>query len=176
MKSRKTSVFAVIPFFILASCATTPMGPTVQVMPASTKPFQVFQQDQEQCKQYAQSQVAGQAEKTNMEAAGIGLLSAGLGAGVGAAFGGGVGAAQGAALGAVPGAIIGGSHAQGVQGSIQAQYDNAYLQCMYSKGNQVPGVAPQMGGAYMPPPPANMPPPPPGGMPPPPPPQYPQQY
>src|SRR5260221_199424 len=50
---------------------------------------------------------------------------------------------------AVPGAGAGTS--SGTQLTIQQQYDNAYSQCMYSKGNQVPGFQPAV--VYAPPPP-----------------------
>ncbi|HKW93428.1 MAG TPA: glycine zipper family protein [Methylomirabilota bacterium] len=42
---------------------------------------------------------------------------------------------------------------------VQRRYDNAYVQCMYAKGNQVPGRAPAQ--AAPPAPPAGPPPPPP---------------
>jgi hypothetical protein len=41
----------------------------------------------------------------------------------------------------------------------QRRYDNSYQQCMYSKGNQIPGVMREPRRGYGPPPP---PPPPPG--------------
>jgi hypothetical protein len=44
---------------MLAGCATTPVGPTVRVMPGPYKPFEVFQRDQFECTQYADGQVAG---------------------------------------------------------------------------------------------------------------------
>ncbi len=115
-------------------------------------------QDQGYCKQYASSQVAGQADQANNQAVGGALLGTALGAGLGAAVGGGRGAAIGAASGAVVGTGYGAGNSQNAQYGIQAQYDNAYAQCMYSRGNQVPGYAP-----------AAPPPPPPGwAMPPPP--------
>jgi hypothetical protein len=43
---------------------------------------------------------------------------------------------------------------------VQRRYDNAYVQCMYAKGNQVPGRAPATPAAS-PTPPAGTPPPPP---------------
>jgi hypothetical protein len=49
--------------------------------------------------------------------------------------------------------------------SVQQRYDVAYSQCMYSRGNQVPGYVQPPPPAYAPPPP-----PPPGYPPPPPPP------
>jgi peptidoglycan hydrolase-like protein with peptidoglycan-binding domain len=135
----------------LGGCASTPMGPTVPVMPAANKPFEVFQQDQLVCKQFADQQVGGQAESTNNRAIGGAALGTLLGAGLGAAIGGGQGAGIGAASGAVLGTGVGAGTSGGTQLTIQQQYDNAYSQCMYSKGNQVPGFQPAT--VYAPPPP-----------------------
>lgn len=133
------------------------MGPTVQVMPGPGKTFDVFQIDQMNCKTYAQQQVAGQAEAANQRAVGGAVLTTALGAGLGAAIGGaygnaGAGAAIGAATGAGGGALYGADASTQAQWSIQQQYDNAYAQCMYAKGEQVPGFVPLA--AYAPPPPA----------------------
>jgi uncharacterized protein YcfJ len=158
---------------LIASCAETPMGPTVQVMPAPNKPFNTFQEDQILCKNYAEQQVSGQAQQANERAIGAGLLGTALGTAVGAAAtgGSGRGLATGAAVGAVGGTALGMGSSYGQQGGIQVQYNNAYSQCMYSKGNQVPGFAPAVA-APLPPPQASAPPPPPpsGSVPPPPPP------
>ncbi len=132
---------------LLAACAQTPMGPMVNVMPGPGKSFDDFQTDQMVCKSFATNAVQGQAEAANKQAVVGGALStlvgAGLGAGIGAAAG---NAGAGAAIGAGSGAVLGGGF--GAQGSamrgggIQAQYDNAFAQCMYTKGNQVPGFTP----------------------------------
>jgi uncharacterized protein YcfJ len=126
---------------LLAACAATPMGPTVQVLPGPNKPFDVFQQDQFACKQYAQSQVAGQADAANQRAVETAALGTILGVGLGAAVGGHQGAGLGAGAGAIIGSSAGATNSAYGQGSIQYQYDNAYTQCMYAKGNQVPGAA-----------------------------------
>ncbi len=135
---------------LLSGCAATPLGPTVQVMPAPNKPFEVFRADQATCKQYAQEQVGGQSEAANSTAVGSTLLGALLGAGLGGAIGGGGGAGIGAAGGGVLGTAVGAGGSGNTQGSIQEQYNNAYMQCMYAKGNQVPGT---QTGVYAPPPP-----------------------
>ena len=132
---------------LLAGCAATPMGPTVNVMPGPGKSFEIFQVDQANCKSFAESQVAGQAQAVNNQAVGgaaLGtLLGAGLGAGIGAATGNaGAGAAIGAATGLGAGTVYGSSNTGNAQYSIQVQYDNAFSQCMYAKGEQVPGYAP----------------------------------
>ena len=132
---------AALTALLLAACATTPMGPTVQVLPAPNKPFEVFQQEQDTCKQYAQSQVAGQADASNQRAVGSAALGTLLGAGLGAAIGNHQGAGVGAAAGAMIGSSSGANASAYGQGSIQAQYNNAYAQCMYAKGNQLTGAA-----------------------------------
>ena len=155
MKSNftKGTAVALSSALLLSACATQPMGPTVQVMPAVGKPFQMFQQEQADCKGYAQTQVQGQADSANNKAVGSALLGAALGAGLGAAVGGGHGAGVGAAAGGVVGTGVGADGANNAQQSIQVQYDNAYSTCMYSKGNQVPGMAPAVAAALPPPPP-----------------------
>jgi uncharacterized protein YcfJ len=133
-------------------------------MPAANKPFDVFQQDQAVCKQYADQQVAGQAQAANNQAVGGAILGTALGAGLGAAIGGGRGAGIGAASGALVGTGVGASQSERAGYSVQQRYDIAYQQCMYSRGNQVPGYqpaypppasygAPQPSAGYPPPPP-----------------------
>lgn len=139
---------------LLAGCAQTPMGPTVQVMPGPGKSFGAFQADNEYCKSYAASQVQGQADNANQRAVGAAALSTALGVGAGALIGSvsgnaGAGAAIGGAAGLGVGTGIGAGNSQNAQYSIQQQYDNAFSQCMYSKGHQVAGYAP----ASPPPPP-----------------------
>ncbi|HEY1856008.1 glycine zipper family protein [Acidocella sp.] len=125
---------------LLEGCATTPMGPTVQVLPAANEPFSVFQQDQAGCEQYAKSQVAGQADAANRQAIGSTLIGAALGGGLGGATDGGSGAGVGAAAGGTVGAVVGADGTANAQQSIQQQYDQAYGTCMYSKGDQVVGI------------------------------------
>ena len=141
MKYAKLLIFTVSPLFLLAGCASTPMGPTIRVMPSPNKPFEIFQQDQESCKQYAQSQVAGQVESANNGAVGRAALGTLLGAGLGAAVGNHQGAGVGAGMGAIVGTSAGANSSERAERSIQTQYNNAFAQCMYSKGNQVPGAA-----------------------------------
>ncbi len=152
-----------------SACATQPMGPRVNVLPGPNKPFDAFEQDREACTQYAQQVVGGQAQQANNQAVGGAILGTVLGAGLGAAVGGGRGAAIGAASGAVVGTAAGASGSAHSQYGIQQQYDNAYSQCMYSRGNQVPGMY-QGGYGAPPPPPPGYAQPPQGNYPPPPPP------
>lgn len=137
-------ISAVLPGLVLAGCAQTPLGPTVSVMPGAGRSFESFQADQAGCKQYAGDQVKGQAEQANQRAVGAALLTTALGAGLGAAtgsFGGvaGYGAGVGAASGSLVGAAVGAQSSSMEQMGIQQQYDNAFAQCMYAKGEQVAG-------------------------------------
>jgi hypothetical protein len=168
MRTWKTPALALASIFMLDGCATQPMGPTVAVMPAPGKPFDAFQQDQAVCKQFADSQVQGGAQAANNQQVGTAVVGTLLGAGLGAAVGGGRGAAVGAGIGAVGGTAVGAGGAQRAQYSLQQRYDMAYTQCMYSRGNQVPGYQPPPPPPSYPPPGAPPPPPPPGYPPPPP--------
>jgi uncharacterized protein YcfJ len=129
---------------LLAACAETPMGPTVQVLPGPGKTFANFQSDQAICRQFADQAVRDQAQGANLRGLGTAAITTVLGAGLGAAIGGGQGAAIGAASGALGGAGLGAMRSSNAQGSIQAQYDNAFVQCMFSLGNSVPSGGPMM--------------------------------
>jgi hypothetical protein len=131
---------------VLSACATVPTGPSVMVWPGPWKPFEVFQSDDAVCRQWAAQQCGtspSDAFNQNLFAgAGIGtLLGAGLGAAIGAAYGDvGAGAAIGAASGLLSGTAMATDPAYAAGYAVQRRYDNAYLQCMYAKGNQIPGV------------------------------------
>ena len=137
---------------LLSGCAQTPLGPTVQVMPGPGKSFEAFTYDQASCKQYTTDTVAGQAQNANTRAVGAAAIGTVLGAGLGAAIGGGSGAAIGAGSGAIAGTGLGMGSSANDQYGIQQQYDNAFAQCMYSKGDMVPGYGPMMVNAPPPPP------------------------
>jgi hypothetical protein len=150
MRALRLSAAVLAPVLLLSACASEPLGPTVAVMPAPGKPFDVFQGDQAVCKDFASSQVAGGAQSANNRQVGTAVVGTLLGAGLGAAIGGGRGAAIGAGAGALGGTAVGAGPAEGAQYSLQQRYDLAYSQCMYSRGNQVPGYQPA---GYPPPPP-----------------------
>jgi len=156
----------VLALALLGGCATMPTGPTVTVYPGPGKPFEVFQADDYACRQWAQEQIGGASpsQTANQNAASgavVGtLVGAGLGAAIGAATGNvGAGAAIGGATGLVGGTAIGANQGAASQYQLQRRYDIAYQQCMYAKGNQIPGMRPAR--AYGPPPPGYGPPPPP---------------
>ena len=172
----KGSFLLLLALVVLSGCATIPTGPSVMVWPGPGKPFEVFQSDDTVCRQWASQQVGAQpsesANKTLASGAAIGtMLGAGLGAAIGAASGQmGAGLAIGAASGAIGGTAVASGPSYGAQWEVQRRYDNAYMQCMYSKGNQVPGVPrPWRGVPPPPPPPPGFNPPPSSAYPPPPP-------
>jgi peptidoglycan-associated lipoprotein len=145
---------------ILGGCATMPTGPTVRVMPGPGKPFEVFAEEDYRCRQWAQQQIGGvsPSETANQNLATgaiVGtLVGAGLGAAIGAATGNvGAGAAIGAGAGLLGGTATATNTAYASGWELQRQYDIAYQQCMYAKGNQIPGVVRRGSQAYRPPPP-----------------------
>src|SRR5262249_54118047 len=159
---------------VLSACAVIPTGPNVMVLPAPGKPFEVFQADDATCRQYARAQLGIEpAAAANQSAVTSGAVGTVFGARAWAVMCAGVGnAAAGAAIGAGSGLVLGGASglaASGVSASAsQSRYDMAYVQCMYAKGNQAPGVAtaPVARSTPPPPPPGLPPPPPPGVVPP----------
>jgi uncharacterized membrane protein YebE (DUF533 family) len=127
---------------LVAGCAAQPLRPSVAVMPAPNKPFEVFQQDQAACQQYAYQQVGGPqaANAANNQFAAGATFGTLLGAAVGALLtGSGQGAASGAAVGLLAGSAIGANNAGWTAQDVQWEYDTAYRQCMYARGDQVPG-------------------------------------
>jgi hypothetical protein len=167
-------------------CATVPAGPSVMVLPPPGKSFEAFQADDSACRQWAAQQTGlppGETINQNLAAgAAVGtLMGAGLGAAIGAASGNaGTGAAIGAASGLIGGTAVASGPAYAAGWEAQRRYDIAYQQCMYAKGNRIPGVVRNPRRAYRMPPPSPPPPPgytsgppvppPPGAYPPPPPP------
>lgn len=125
----------------LAGCAVTvPTGPSVAVMPAVGKPFEVFQNDNEVCMQYAREQIGVDPQRAGQtEIAAGAATGAVLGAAAGAALGDSSRAAgAGAGAGLLMGTAIGAGNADRSSMALQRRYDIAYQQCMYAKGNQLP--------------------------------------
>jgi len=151
----------------LGGCATMPSGPSVMVLPGQGKPFEVFQAEDNVCRQWASRQTgaepSGAANEALAKGAAIGAVT---GAVIGAAGShhAGAGALVGAGLGLLGGAAVASGPANSTGWDLQRRYDIAYQQCMYSKGNSIPGVVRNPRRAY------RLPPPPPGfqGTPPPP--------
>jgi len=164
----KPSLLVLFTVVVLSGCATMPIGPTVSVMPSPGKPYEVFMTDDGVCREWAQQQIGGtspsQTANENLAAGAVvgTVVGAGLGALIGAATGNaGAGAAIGAGAGLLGGTSIGSDAGAASGYQLQRRYDIAYQQCMYAKGNQIPGVVRRPARAYAPPPPSNYSPPPP---------------
>jgi len=98
----------------VAGCVRMPTGPDVRVMPAPYKPFEVFAEEDDQCRARAASRVREFVEPPYDDDA---------------------------------------DAADESSWDLQRRYDWTYEQCMYAKGNQVPGFAP----VEVPAPPATLP-------------------
>lgn len=167
----------VLALSLLAACTTMPTGPSVMALPGSGKNFDQFRLDDYECQQFASSQSGG--TTTSSAAVDSGVKSAAVGTAIGALAGAAIGGQRGAGAGAATGLVFGsvaGAGAAGASGyTLQQRYDNAYVQCMYAKGNKVPVSGRFIGaGANDVAPPARAYPPPPSGYPPPPPPGAPR--
>jgi len=145
---------------VLAGCASIPTGPSVAVMPGPGKPFDQFQADNAICREFAQQQIGVNPNQVAREQV---LSGAAAGAAIGAASGalmghGHEGSAESmAGAGVIVGSAAGASAAGQSTMTLQRRYDIAYQQCMYAKGNLIPGYpAPR----YVAPPPPSSPPPP----------------
>ncbi|MGH8274155.1 MAG: YMGG-like glycine zipper-containing protein [Gammaproteobacteria bacterium] len=137
----------------ISGCAQMPTGPTVAVWPAPGKPFSVFRAEDAACRQYAYYDVRGSSDNANNEVAKRAAIGTALGAVAGVLIGdSGRGAGVGAGVGLLAGSASGGAASGQSDLDAQDRYNIAYEQCMYSKGNQIPG-APQPNYAPPPPPP-----------------------
>jgi uncharacterized protein YcfJ len=129
---------------LMVGCATTPVGPSLTVMPAPGKPFDVFKNDDKECREYAQNSLNTTADEIAAKnTAKTAIVGAALGAVAGAIANGGnsKNVGTGAAVGLLGGAALGATGGNDASKEVQRRYDIAYQQCMYSRGNQVPGYA-----------------------------------
>jgi len=128
---------------LLAGCAQMPSGPNIRVMPAPYKPFELFTADDAVCRDWAANRVDPDAVQAADQTAGSVVAGTAAGAAAGGLIGGtSRSAATGAGVGLIAGTIAGAQAAEWNSWSLQRRYDWAYGQCMYAKGNQVPGFAP----------------------------------
>lgn len=159
---------AISAMLLLAGCASLPTGPSVMALPGSGKTFEQFRSDDAECRQYALQQIGGASANQAAVNSSVTSAAAGtvVGALAGAAIGGGhEGAGVGAGTGLLVGSMAGTGAAQSSAYGTQRSYDNAYIQCMYAKGEQVPvpGAIPRSrtrmpaGVSYPPPPPPGYP-------------------
>jgi len=169
---RSVLMFSLVVVIVsLGACATMPTGPSVMSLPGDGKSFEEFRADDAVCRQFAFEQVGGMsgqqaAQNSQVTSAVVGtVLGAAAGAAIGSASGDmGAGAAIGGGAGLLYGSAVGSSYASGSYYETQRRYDHAYLQCMYMKGNQIPGyrrTSSPSRRSTAPPPPADYPPPPP---------------
>jgi hypothetical protein len=160
MKNAICLVFVVL--LVIGGCATIPKGPSVMVLPPPGKPFELFQVEDAICKQWAAQQIGQSPQETVNQNTVTGavagtVIGAGLGAAIGSTSGDmGAGAAIGAASGLLLGIASGSDSARVYGWEAQRRYDIAYMQCMYAKGNQIPGVVtePRSNRSIPPPPPS----------------------
>jgi hypothetical protein len=136
---------AILVLLALSGCATLPSGPSVMVLPDPGKPFEVFQSEDAVCRRWAEQQVGSNPQEAYQDSAITGAaVGTALGAGIGALFGAAAGnpaagAAIGGGSGLLMGSAVGASNGESYGYSAQNRYDNAYVQCMYASGNQIPG-------------------------------------
>jgi hypothetical protein len=144
MRTTARTLFAAVTgALLLVGCVTIPTAPMVTVLPGSTKGFDQFRVDDDYCRGYAQSVVAGPTQSATDAAVANTAVGTALGAAAGAIIGSISGdAGAGAAIGAGTGLLFGsaaGANALGYSSwQLQRQYDAAYVQCMYARGNRVP--------------------------------------
>lgn len=133
---------------MLAGCATVPTGPSVTVFPAPGKPYDLFLAEDSYCRQAAERQIGiAPQQVANQNTATGAVIGTAIGTGLGAAIGAASGhAGTGAAIGAASGLLFGtaaGSDSGRIAGrEAQRRYDTAYMQCMYSYGNQINTTSP----------------------------------
>ncbi|HEY1796962.1 MAG TPA: hypothetical protein VGG57_12680 [Stellaceae bacterium] len=113
------TLFRCLPLLLpLAACVPAVMTPTVAVMPTPGKPLAIFAAEQAECRQMAEQQISPARDQLNGQ-----VMSAAL-------------------LTNSPDPLASGmAVAQAGTPMLQQQYDMAYSQCMYAKGDQVPGYA-----------------------------------
>jgi len=138
------STAALLAVATLTGCAIYPTGPSLMALPGGGASFEQFQADDASCQAYAAnaSGLSAQqsAQKGAVDSAVVGtVIGAAAGAMIGAAAG---DPAAGAAIGGGSGLLLGsasGTDAYRASGyTAQDRYDNAYVQCMYARGHQVP--------------------------------------
>jgi hypothetical protein len=136
MKLRLAALCAVF----LSGCATyPPSGPSITVLPGSTKTFDQFRADDFDCRNYASGQTGLSPQDASTDA---GVKNAVVGTVLGTAAGALLGGSDGAAFGAATGLIFGSAYGSGAASvsyhEAQRRYDTAFQQCMYAKGHRVP--------------------------------------
>jgi hypothetical protein len=129
----------------LGACTVAPpTGPDVLALPPAGKNLAQFQQEDANCRGYAQQRIGDGAaqQAANQNAVGSAALGTGVGAAAGALLGAaagsaGTGAAAGAGTGLLLGSAVGANSASVSATELQQRYDAAYAQCITASGNQI---------------------------------------
>jgi hypothetical protein len=138
---------------VLYGCASAPAGPRVAVMPAQGKPFELFAEEDQTCRNFAEQSIGHSRNETAAQNfAGAAAVGTVVGAAAGALSNEGHGSG-GAGAGLVVGSMVGAGESANASRDAQRRYDIAYEQCMYAKGNQIPGYAAPRQTSLPPPPP-----------------------
>ncbi|ACH37843.1 lipoprotein, putative [Citrifermentans bemidjiense Bem] len=144
-KHSRTAAWLLLALLGVSGCATVPTGPSVRVLPAPGKSFEQFMAEDAVCRRWSEQQLGLNRQDTvNQNTATSAVVGTAVGAGVGALLGAaggnaGTGAAIGGGTGLLFGAASGSESGRAYGYEAQRLYDNTYVQCMYSKGNQIPG-------------------------------------
>lgn len=116
MRNRRRLWVAAAQIAVLAGCVPAAMAPTVVVTPGPGKSAAYFAADQTGCAAQANQQMAPVIQAANTQLVGNALL------------------------GVTPSQTA--QSTQSAQATLQQQYNIAYSQCMYAKGDIVPGMTP----------------------------------
>jgi hypothetical protein len=127
---------------LLSACVSMPVGPTVVAMPPPNKPFELFVQDDQYCRQWAAASSGSGYNAAANQLAASAVTGAAIGAIAGALAGGHDDAGAGAAVGTLFGSAVGSEQASATAWTAQRYYDVSYQQCMYARGNVIPGYFP----------------------------------
>jgi len=119
-------------------------------LPKQGESFEVFQQHDITCRQYATLQSGDKSpqQAAARNAVGGAAVGAGVGAAAGALIGSasghaGNGAAIGAGSGLLAGTLLGSASGRNAAASVQQQYNMAYTQCMVANGDRVSPSTPR---------------------------------
>jgi len=126
----------------LGGCVSIPTGPSVATFPGTGRSFDQFRADEADCRRYSSDSIGGSDPSRAQANSAVTSATVGtvVGALAGAALGGSQGAATGAGVGLLFGGVAGASAANASGYTTQQRYDNAFVQCMYAKGNKVPST------------------------------------
>ncbi|MGZ3788095.1 MAG: hypothetical protein ACXVLQ_06200 [Bacteriovorax sp.] len=108
--------------------SSTPSGPKVAVMPGPNKPYEVFLGEHHFCREFALQSIGKSPKKTSANSIDTATAENATGAAAGPIAEGPMAKATGEM-----------SKVEYKGRDLQWSYDMAYTQCMYAKGNRVPG-------------------------------------